>query len=60
MNRTVLRVSLVVAGAALAALPAVAETRMEKDLKLAAGGEFRLETDLGAVTVTGSSDEGGW
>ncbi|HTR04879.1 MAG TPA: hypothetical protein VMN82_16945, partial [Thermoanaerobaculia bacterium] len=40
------------------AAPAAAQSRLEKDLSLAPGGEFRLETDMGSVTVTGSSDAG--
>ena len=40
-------------------LPAFAETRIEKNLKLSPGGEFRLDTDMGKVTVTGSPDSGG-
>jgi hypothetical protein len=47
-----------VAALALVALPAFAETRMEKTLKLSPGGEFRLDTDLGKVTVTGGPDAG--
>jgi hypothetical protein len=43
---------------ALSAGPALAETRMEKTLKLEPGGEFRLETDIGRVTVTGTSSPG--
>ncbi len=58
MNRIPLRASLVLAGLAMAALPAFAETRIEKNLKLPPGGEFRLETDMGRVTVTGSPDSG--
>jgi hypothetical protein len=58
MNRLALPTALAIAGLSLAAAPAAADTRIEKDLKLAPGGEFRLETDLGAVTVTGSSDSG--
>jgi len=42
----------------LAALPALAESRMEKSLKLEPGGQFRLETDMGRVTVRGSSNSG--
>ena len=42
------------AAAALAfALPALAEMRIEKTLKLAPGGEFRLDTDMGKVTLVG-------
>ena len=59
MNRRALPVALTLAGLTwLAAAPAGADTRIEKDLKLAPGGEFRIETDLGAVTVTGSPDSG--
>lgn len=41
------------AALALAAMPLAAESRLEKTLKLPPGGSFRLETDLGSVTVTG-------
>jgi DUF4097 and DUF4098 domain-containing protein YvlB len=58
MNRRAFQAPLLVAGLALACVPLTAETRIEKDLKLAPGGEFRLETDMGAVTVTGSPDSG--
>jgi DUF4097 and DUF4098 domain-containing protein YvlB len=58
MIRIPSRASLVLAGVAMAALPAFAETRIEKNLKLAPGGEFRLKTDMGRVTVTGSPDSG--
>ena len=58
MNRIPSRASLVLAGLVAASLPALAETRIEKNLKLSPGGEFRLDTDLGRVTVTGSSDDG--
>jgi DUF4097 and DUF4098 domain-containing protein YvlB len=57
MNRALTRTRL---GLALAipflAGTALAETRIEKTLKLAPGGEFRLETDMGKVTLSGSSD----
>ena len=43
---------------AVSAGPALAETRMEKTLKLEPGGEFRLDTDIGRVTVTGTSSPG--
>jgi len=49
-------VLLVLAVLAVGALPVSAETRMEKTLKLSPGGQFRLETDLGGVTVTGGSE----
>jgi hypothetical protein len=58
MNRPALPTALAIAGLTFAAAQAAADTRIEKDLKLAPGGEFRLETDLGAVTVTGSPDSG--
>jgi DUF4097 and DUF4098 domain-containing protein YvlB len=54
MNRAV-RVLLSLA-ALVVALPALAETRIEKTLKLSPGGEFRLDTDMGKVTVTGSNE----
>ncbi|MGH9369623.1 MAG: DUF4097 family beta strand repeat-containing protein [Thermoanaerobaculia bacterium] len=44
--------------AALLLLPALelrAESRLEKVLKLSPGGHFRLDTDLGSVTVTGKA-----
>jgi DUF4097 and DUF4098 domain-containing protein YvlB len=45
---------------ALMALSAVAcaDSRMEKTLPLAPGGQFVLQSDGGSVTVTGSSDSG--
>lgn len=58
MRRSVWRVSMLLAGLALAAQTARADTRMEKTLRLDSGGEFRLDTDLGKVTVTGSADSG--
>ena len=55
-----LRLSMraVIAGACLSALAplALAESRIEKTLTLAPGGEFRLDTDMGKVTVTGTSE----
>ena len=45
-------------GLVVATGPAFAETRLEKTLKLEPGGEFRLETDIGRVTVTGTSSSG--
>jgi DUF4097 and DUF4098 domain-containing protein YvlB len=58
MNRIAMPAALVLAGLALAASPAAADTRIEKNLTLAPGGAFRLETEMGAVTVTGSPDAG--
>ncbi len=58
MRRITLR-SLALPAVLLAgASAALAETRIEKDLKLAPGGEFHLETSMGKVTVTGSSEAG--
>src|SRR5216684_7141208 len=45
-------------GLALAAGPALAESRMEKSFKLEAGGEFAINTDMGRVTITGASGSG--
>lgn len=58
MNRNAFPAALVLAGLALVSVPASAETRIEKNLTLAPGGEFHLQTDMGAVTVTGSPDGG--
>ena len=52
------RAALVLAGILLPALTARAESRMEKALRLDPGGRFSIETDLGSVTVTGSSAPG--
>ncbi|NIS32463.1 MAG: hypothetical protein GWN73_19485 [Actinobacteria bacterium] len=38
--------------------PAVAGTRIEKSVALASGGSFELDTDVGSVTVEGSSRDG--
>ncbi len=56
--RRALTVSLALAGLTCLSAAAAAEDRIEKNLKLDPGGEFRLETDIGAVTVTGSPDAG--
>ncbi len=58
MTRSLWRAPLLAVVLALAALPALADLRMEKTLKLEPGGEFRLDTDLGKVTVTGSAESG--
>lgn len=59
MKARALPVAATLAGLAwLLGAPAAAEDRIEKDLRLDPGGEFRLETDLGGVTVTGSPDAG--
>jgi DUF4097 and DUF4098 domain-containing protein YvlB len=57
MNRY-LPAALALTGLALVATPALADSRIEKTLTLAPGGEFHLQTDMGAVTVTGSPDAG--
>ena len=57
MHRAPTRFALALSALALGiALPAVAEMRIEKTLKLDPGGEFRLDTDMGKVTLVGSSD----
>jgi len=58
MRRTTLRSSLASAVLLLGVASARAETRIEKDLKLSPGGAFHLETSMGKVTVTGSSEAG--
>jgi len=40
----------------LAALPAAAASRIEKELPLAPGGSFLLDTDTGSVTLAGTSE----
>ncbi len=40
------------------ARPAVADSRIEKDLELQPKGQFILESDVGSVTVTGTSRSG--
>lgn len=40
----------------LAGLPAAAASRIEKDLALAPGGSFLLDTDAGSVTLVGISE----
>lgn len=60
-NRTRLRrgaALLLLAASILAAPAALADTTFEERLDLAPGGSFVLDTDLGAVTVTGGSDDG--
>ena len=55
MHRAPARLALALAALSLSAL-AFADNRIEKTLKLAPGGEFRLDTDIGKVTVAGSPD----
>ncbi len=40
------------------AIPAVAESRIEKNLELQPNGQFVLESDVGSVTVAGASRSG--
>jgi DUF4097 and DUF4098 domain-containing protein YvlB len=47
-----------VAAAVLSCLPALAETRVEKNLKLDPGGKLTIDSDAGSLTVTGSSSSG--
>jgi hypothetical protein len=52
---------LVVAAAAaaiLSCLPALAEARIEKNLKLEPGGKLTIDSDAGSLTVTGSASPG--
>ncbi len=58
MKMRLLRPMLGVVALALGAGTALGESRMEKTLKLEPGGEFHLESDLGRVTVTGTSSSG--
>lgn len=53
------RICTVILVATLAcALPALAGTRIEKQLELAPGGEFVLDTDMGSVVVRGAASGG--
>jgi DUF4097 and DUF4098 domain-containing protein YvlB len=58
MKTRLLRPFFVLVAATLAAMPALAETRMEKTLKLEPGGQFTLDTELGKVTVRGAAGSG--
>ncbi|MEP6993033.1 MAG: hypothetical protein ABI968_00835 [Acidobacteriota bacterium] len=58
MRRVLWRATLILAGVVLTALTALADTRIEKTLKLEPGGEFRLDTDTGKVIVTGTGTSG--
>jgi DUF4097 and DUF4098 domain-containing protein YvlB len=55
MRRSLSRLALLAGLAGLLAASAAAESRMEKILKLAPGGSFTLNTDLGSVTVIGKA-----
>jgi hypothetical protein len=59
MNRSFHRTILVAAAVALFSyLPALAETRIEKNLKLESGGKLIVVADAGSLTVSGSSSSG--
>lgn len=58
MKSRALRLPLWILGFALSAGVALAESRMERTLKLEPGGEFSIDTDMGGVTVTGVSASG--
>src|SRR5262252_4651261 len=55
MNRRPLLCLFVTLGLGLAAPALVAETRIEKTLKIDAGGRLEVDTERGSVTVTGGS-----
>lgn len=50
--------AVVFAGFVLPLSPALADSRMEKTLRLEPGGRFSLLTDMGKVTVTGTASPG--
>jgi DUF4097 and DUF4098 domain-containing protein YvlB len=52
------RAALILIGLLVPVLSARADPRMEKALRLDPGGRFSLQTDLGSVTVTGTSAPG--
>src|ERR1017187_9506101 len=58
--RTHRALGVVVAALSILAIvsPAVAESRIEKNLELQPKGQFVLESEVGSVTVTGSSGSG--
>ena len=59
MNRSLHRLFVVAAAAAvLACLPALADTRIEKNLKLDSGGKLVVVADAGSLTITGSASPG--
>src|SRR6476620_4438728 len=58
MKIRLFRPLLVLIGVGLLTAPVFAETRVEKALKLEPGGRFNLETELGKVTVKGTSSSG--
>ena len=56
--RILARIALAAAAVALAALPASAAFRLEKNLALAPGGRLVVDVDAGSVAVVGSSTSG--
>ncbi len=59
MNGSLERSVLIAAAvAALSFAPALAETRIEKNLKLDPGGKLTVDSDAGSLDVTGSSSSG--
>lgn len=59
MNRPFLRPAIAAMAVALiASLPALAESRIEKNLKLEPGGKLTVVSDAGSITVTGTSGSG--
>lgn len=59
MNRALARTALAAATLALiASVPALADTRIEKNLKLDSGGKLTIVSDAGSISVTGSSSSG--
>lgn len=59
MNRSNHRLILAAAAVAfLSFLPALADTRIEKNLKLDSGGKLTVVADAGSLTVTGASSSG--
>jgi DUF4097 and DUF4098 domain-containing protein YvlB len=56
-RRALRRIPAVVAGLLISAL-SLAESRIEKTLRLDPGGRFSLETDMGSVTVFGTNSPG--
>jgi DUF4097 and DUF4098 domain-containing protein YvlB len=59
MNRSSHRLLLIAAAVGLLSyLPALADTRIEKNLKLESGGKLTIVADAGSLTVSGSSSSG--
>lgn len=58
MRTTIALKLLLFAGLTVSTLPVLAETRIEKSLRLEPGGRFALEAEGGSVTVAGTSAPG--